>query len=308
MQATELQTRILTLPGGRNLGYTEFGDPHGAPCFYFHFTPGSRLDPMALFSGARQVWLDGIRLIGVDRPGFGRSDPQPGRTLLDWPNDVAALGDHLSLDRFAVLGASGGGGYALTCAHTLPHRLTATLLVSGMGPLAHPNATAGMAPMNRLLYRLSSQAPLLLQVASWALFRAMLWQLRRPTTTSPTKDPTSADATTPPDFMTDPAARPGLTASLAEALRQGTRGLVQDAALYTHPWGFRLEDITAPVHLWHGQHDINTPTSLARSVAASIPDCRATFLHGGHTAPFAHLDEILKVVRHPAPPRDQPRR
>jgi pimeloyl-ACP methyl ester carboxylesterase len=174
MHATDHQGRVLTLPDGRNLGYAEFGDPNGAPCLYFHFTPGSRLEPVALFSGTRRTWLQGIRLIGVDRPGFGLSDPQPGRTLLDWPDDITALADHLGIERFAVLGASGGGGYALACAYALPQRLTAALVVSGLGPLDRPDAKAGMAWMNRLLYGLSGRAPLLLQALSWAMFRALL--------------------------------------------------------------------------------------------------------------------------------------
>jgi pimeloyl-ACP methyl ester carboxylesterase len=99
--------------------------------------------------------------------------------------------------------------------------------------------------------------------------------------------------------MDDPGARPGLVAALTEALRQGTRGLVDDVAVATRPWGFRLEEIAVPVRLWHGQDDHNVPAHLAHRVAAAIPNCHAVFVQGGHTAPFAHLDEILDVVRRP---------
>jgi len=116
MSSTKRPDTVLALADGRRLGYAEFGDPSGAPCLYFHFSPGSRLEPAAVFSGVRQAWLRGVRLVSADRPGFGLSDRQPARTLLDWPGDIAALADHLGIDRFAVLGASGGGAYALACA------------------------------------------------------------------------------------------------------------------------------------------------------------------------------------------------
>ena len=145
MSSTRRPATVLALADGRRLGYAEFGDPSGAPCLYFHFSPGSRLEPAAVFSGVRQPWLRGVRLVSADRPGFGLSDRQPTRTLLDWPGDMAALADHLGIDRFAVLGASGGGAYALACARLLPSRLTAAVVVSGIGPLDRPGATTAMA-------------------------------------------------------------------------------------------------------------------------------------------------------------------
>ena len=104
---------------GRRLAFAEYGDPIGRPCLYFHFTPGSRLDPLVVFHDNAEL-LDGIRLVAIDRPGFGRSDRQPGRTFLDWPADVTAVTDQLGIDTFSVLGISGGGGYALACAYCDP--------------------------------------------------------------------------------------------------------------------------------------------------------------------------------------------
>jgi pimeloyl-ACP methyl ester carboxylesterase len=232
-----------------------------------------------VFSGVRQPWLQGIRLVSADRPGFGLSDRQPARTLLDWPGDMAALADHLGIDRFAVLGASGGGAYALACARLLPSRLTAAVVVSGMGPLDRPGATTAMALPNRLLYGLGRRAPLLLQALSRVLFAILLRRLSKPAAKS------EAASTPSLDFMDDPAARPGLAAALAEALRQGTGGLVDEVALATHPWGFRLEEIAVPVQLWHGQDDRNVPADLARGVAAAIPGCHAVFVQGATPRP-----------------------
>ncbi len=114
----------IRVPDGRTLGYAEVGDPAGAPLVYFHGNPGSRLD----FTSERYdraLRAAGVRFIGTDRPGFGLSDPKPGRGYADWAADVGALADSLGLDRFAVLGYSRGGRYALACAARIPERLTA---------------------------------------------------------------------------------------------------------------------------------------------------------------------------------------
>jgi pimeloyl-ACP methyl ester carboxylesterase len=87
------------LADGRVLGYAEWGDPQGAPVFYFHGTPASRLDPVCFPDAPAQA---GVRLISVDRPGMGLSSFQRGRQIADWPDDVAALADALGIDRFGV--------------------------------------------------------------------------------------------------------------------------------------------------------------------------------------------------------------
>src|SRR5437868_4337089 len=111
---------VFRLRDGRALGYAEYGDPGGTPVFFFHGSPGSRLqrhpDPSITSSF-------GARIITVDRPGYGRSDFQPGRRLLDWPADAAQLADALSIERFAAIGLSGGGPYLLACAYAMPERL-----------------------------------------------------------------------------------------------------------------------------------------------------------------------------------------
>ncbi len=278
----------LIRPGGRRLAYTEYGHPAGSPCFYFHFTPGSRLEPAAVFHG-REGLLRGVRLVALDRPGYGRSSLQRGRCFLDWPDDVAAVADHLGIDRFAVLGLSGGGGYVLACAYKLPERLTAALILSGMGPVGRPEARQGMAAVNRLMYGLSGRASWLVRAVSWAMFKTMARSLRRP---AKEEEPPG-----PLDLFGDPAARPALLTDIDEAvLGPGTRGLVEELALYSRPWGFSLEDIDLDVHLWHGEDDHNVPAALARYVAEALPRSHATFVEGGHTAPFEHLDEAIRLV------------
>ena len=119
----------ITLPDGRRLAYAEFGKPDGYPVLYFHGSPASRLEPMLIGDEAFNRF--GLRVIAPDRPGMGQSDFQPKRGFSDWPADVTALADVLGLDRFSILGNSGGGGYAAVCTAKIPERLRAVVIVSG---------------------------------------------------------------------------------------------------------------------------------------------------------------------------------
>jgi pimeloyl-ACP methyl ester carboxylesterase len=89
---------VLRLRGGRRLAYAEWGDPAGAPLFFFHAVPGSRLWFDEPATAAR-----GVRLVTADRPGYGRSDLKEGASLISWAEDFEQLGTHLGIDRFAVV-------------------------------------------------------------------------------------------------------------------------------------------------------------------------------------------------------------
>src|SRR5690242_21633757 len=109
----------IQLRDGRALGYMEVGKSDGAPIFHFHGNGTSRLEVLTVQAVAENV---GVRLIGLDRPGIGRSDAKAGYRLLDWPDDVVEVAEALGIERFAVEGLSGGGPYALACAYKTPHR------------------------------------------------------------------------------------------------------------------------------------------------------------------------------------------
>jgi pimeloyl-ACP methyl ester carboxylesterase len=141
-----LAERELRLRDGRRLAYEEYGAADGQPVFFFHGWPGSRLDFAPNDAAAAAA---GVRVIAVDRPGIGGSDHQPGRRVLDWPKDVAALADALAVERFAVLGFSFGGPYARACAYALPDRVIRCGLVSCLAPIDDPDAKRGMPPATR---------------------------------------------------------------------------------------------------------------------------------------------------------------
>jgi pimeloyl-ACP methyl ester carboxylesterase len=136
----------ITLRDGRRLGFAEFGDRQGKPVFYFHGFPGSRLEARLADRISRE---SKIRFIGIDRPGYGLSSLKPGRTFVDWADDVIGLADALGVDRFSILGVSGGGPYAAACACKIPDRLDTIGIICGMGPVDVP----GLLPDMPWMYR-----------------------------------------------------------------------------------------------------------------------------------------------------------
>lgn len=284
--ATDNTSQQIKLQDGRMLGYAEYGDPEGVPAFYFHGFPGSRLDYL-LTDGGETATETNARIIAVDRPGMGLSDFKPGRQLPDWPDDVTELAQALQLDRFAVLGISGGGPYAAACAHKIPERLTATGIVCGMGP---------------------SDAPGMVEGASWTLpgqpsiIRRFILML---TSMGLQRDPDqflsrSKETLSEPDrqLLDQPELAELFVGGLQEAFRSGVGGANRDATLYAKPWGFRLQELTAEVHLWHGGQDANVPVSVGHHVADAIPNCNASFYHKeGHlTLPHNRMKEVLTAL------------
>jgi pimeloyl-ACP methyl ester carboxylesterase len=277
------------LRDGRAMGYAEYGDAAGKPTFFFHGFPGSRLE--AAF-GHEAAVKHGARLIGVDRPGCGLSDFQRDRTFLDWPEDIVELAGALGIDRFSVAGISGGGPYVAACAYAIPQRLTGAYIISGVGPFDTPGATDGMSRQNKILFWLGRRAPWL----GGVLIRMMARAARSPSDKMMDR---MARSMPEPDrvVLQQPNIRGVFVTDFREAFRQGARGSVHELRLYSRPWGFRLEDITVPVHLWQGSVDTNVPPSMGRYQASAIPNCHATFLEGeGHLLGITHIDEIMAAA------------
>lgn len=110
---------VLHLPDGRRLAWTDSGDPAGSAVLLLHGSPGCRLGRQ---TELEQLAADGIRQITYDRPGYGLSDPHPGRTVADAVADVRAVLDAAGVERAGVIGGSGGGPHALALATMLPER------------------------------------------------------------------------------------------------------------------------------------------------------------------------------------------
>lgn len=265
----------ITLHDGRILAYAERGPADGFPILVFHGTPGSRQEQHSPTETYDRL---GVRYLTVDRPGMGLSDPLAYRTLLDWPDDVVQLADALELERFAVLGYSGGGSYAAACGYRLPNRVTAVGIVSG----------SAEKPWRGQHDRMMLDGPDV--DTSWAAdFRRDPAEfMERLFTRNPAAPPSDCR------IFERPEVRESLVASIAEAFRQGTDGLVYDNYLDYQPWDFDPKHIDPAVHLWHGEDDANVSVEQARSLARTIPGSEAVFYAAeGHLFIYEREVDIL---------------
>jgi pimeloyl-ACP methyl ester carboxylesterase len=283
---TDVPGEAACVPGAHVIGYLQSGAADGVPVFFFHGFGGSRL--VAHPDGTIAARL-GVRVLALDRPGIGLSSFQPGRTLLDWPDDVAALADQLEIERFAVLGHSWGGAYALACAYKIPQRLIAAGVVSGVPPLAGPDA---MPNLPDRLGRLVQPAPR----SPWRL-RTDLWLQSRQAHHDPEQvyqDDLLAASGADRAAMNDPAIKNMLVSAYAEPFREGIDGMYWDRIVPTRDWGFRLRDVTAPVHLWYGEQDTQATPAMGRYMAEQLPNAQFTPFPGeGHLLLYTHWGEIL---------------
>jgi pimeloyl-ACP methyl ester carboxylesterase len=238
--------QIFSGPDGRRLAFAETGTPAGPAVFYFHGWPACHLE-------AALIEDMPVRLIAVDRPGYGESGTQRGRRLLDWPEDVSRLADYLGIDQFDVVGVSGGAPYALACAWALA-RVKSVALISPLPPLA-PGASPPDVDLGPGLVRLRwlGGHPL--------LGRALVSAIRmgvRAGLLDPENVLDGASAARDAACLT-PAIRRRLVAAWREGLKHGGAGAVADARIYASDWGFALSDIRKPVSLWHGSADRVVP-------------------------------------------------
>ncbi|HEX7442860.1 MAG TPA: alpha/beta hydrolase [Acidimicrobiales bacterium] len=301
----ERYARTVRLSDGRVLGYAEAGDPEGMPMVLFHGTPSSRLDAYWLDGPARRA---GWRLIAPDRPAHGLSTPQPGRRLVDVADDVAELADQLGLDRFAVLGFSGGGPYALATAHRLGDRVHLIGIVSGWGPPDRPGAYDGVARGEQFFDAMARSWPGLSRVGFGVLrglverapgLATWLLELRlpRPEDSLPDRPVFRAVPSDVPDLTAGPTAELTAIGPLREALRQGPAGPAEDLHLIVRPWGFPIGDVVAPVRLWHGSADGEIPVHHAEFLARIVPDGRLEVIEGGdHLMLFLEADHVLGAL------------
>lgn len=298
-QSLAASARILRLADGRRLAYNEWGDPTGRPVLYFHGLHSSRL---ALYRDSAFFAAHHIRFVTVDRPGVGLSTYQRGRTISAWPDDVTQLADALGLERFAILAITGGGAYALACAARIPQRLTGVALVSPSAPLDAPGVTID-GVMARLL-TLSRRAPW----ALWMLYALVVPLIRR----QPERVHrlVSGNLSAPDRIVAQrPEMREMQIPMFLEVFHSGYRGEARELALESGGWGFRLDDITAPVQIWDGDQNNLIPPQHAAYLARVIPGARLHICHGeGHLLIVDHMEEIisgiLDVADTPSAPSD----
>jgi len=257
----------MRLSDGRVLGFAEQGDPTGRPVFFFHGINGSRLLRHPDDAIARRL---GLRIFTFDRPGLGLSTPKRRRRILDWAVDVAEFAEAHSLERFAVLGWSGGGPYALATGLRLDDRVSRVGLVAPMAPLAGTGLMAELSPDLRRRARVAriAHGSLRISVARdrRAFRRDPAGFLAREFAKGPECDRAALDR---------PGFKEMLILSRYESYRQGVGGLAADAMLYLRPWGFEPSEVPTPIQRWVGEHDQTlcqrSPTTSSKNFQTARP-------------------------------------
>lgn len=273
------ESRFMVLPDGRDLGFATYGSirPTDPAIFLFHGLPGCRLVGRNWDKLCQRI---GARLITIDRPGCGLST-LANRRLVDWPEDVLSLADHLGIEDFTVIGASGGGPYALACARFIPKdRLRATTVVCGIG---HPDSVyQRFCP-----WRLFGFTQWLLGLVTRYIFIPFV--LVRPYLTN---DPirlkrvivgqckTKEEKAQLYDSSRDTNLDDGI-AALLETFRQGSGGVYQDGNVLASDWGFDLKNVQSErVTLVHGDQDVQAPLWMAQWINERLGGGRLTVLEG----------------------------
>lgn len=299
-----MATSTLTLSDSRTLAWVDYPGPSSPnpnpTIFYFHGFPGCRLESALLASSANS---HSARLIALDRPGMGLSTFQPNRKLLDWPRDVLEVADHLQIETFYVLGASGGAPYALACVKEIPRkRLLGASVIAGIYPLSL--GTEGMSVGTRMLLWMSASkwfGSLVGPLMEWEFGRVArdsqhperLQELFvKSMNTKPERDAKCVE---------DEDVKEKIVEAMRESFRQSSEAVAWDIRVIAGDWGFELATLkTAGLDmcLWHGRQDANIPVIMAEKAAGVMEGVRLRVLENeAHlSASLYHQDEVLDAL------------
>ena len=287
-QGVSEKIEIFRTGADTQIAFTEYGDPKGAPVFFCHGWPSSRTMAVITDDAARKL---GVRIISPDRPGIRDSNFQPNRTLLDWPPVLCDLASHFGIDKFKILGISGGAPYAYATAWMIPERVESIAVVSGAPSIAELQDYSGLLTLYQRLLALRRSQPELLRILFHIVrpfasirpplrLRPLLLRILQPCDANVLRDSKCFDA---------------CFESARQAWRSSAAGVMVDAEIYAMPWGFPLEEVRVPVRLWHGRKDRTFSFRLAEQIATRLPNCEFHLIDdlGHYSLPIRRMDEIL---------------
>jgi pimeloyl-ACP methyl ester carboxylesterase len=244
----------LKLSDGRTLHIYDTGadDADGRlVVFWHHGTPNIGVPPEPLFAAAARL---GIRWVSYDRPGYGGSTPYPGRDVASAATYVSTIADALSIDRFAVMGHSGGAPHALACGALLAERVLGVVSVAGLAPFGAEGLEwfTGMTPSGAAELRAATEGRAALKdyLESTEFDREMF---------------------IPADHAALSGAWSWLNDVVGPAVEGGAGGLIDDDLAYVVPWGFDPAQVIAPILLVHGGRDRVVPSSHSEWLALRCP-------------------------------------
>ncbi len=287
----------IQIGSGQFIGYTECGDAQGFPVLYCHGTPGSSVECEFAATLAQHY---GLRFIAPDRPGYGATDAAYAMSHAEWAQAVLQLLQRLGVERYALLGISGGGPNALALAAADAERVAALSLVCPLGPLALPELAPTTHPFVRWLLRRVRRTPRLLDglllrpvaalARAWPRFAVACMRLYNGRADRP--------------CLGRPAVVDLLARSMRRAFRQGSAGVARDLRVMQSPWDFSLERIVLPVRVWHGTGDILLQPEHSRWLLAHLAHAELQLVPGaGHfSLPFDHIEAIVRQLKNSVVP------
>jgi pimeloyl-ACP methyl ester carboxylesterase len=275
---------------GRVVGIYEYGDPRGAPVMVLHGTPAC---------GAGFTWADaparerGLRLIAPDRPGVGLSSRLPAWTVADYPAQLRALADALSIERFAVWGYSGGGPYAVACAALPFDRVTAVVVAAGMGQMGVWAEPDDFEKTDRQMLGLATRHP--------AVARMVLGTTGRLARMSPKSALKSFEKqlnASDREVIATSGSPDEVMALFTQAFLHGAHGVVADYAALAQPWGIDVEGIGVPLAIFHGDADTMVPLRHSEELARRVPAAPLTVWPGaGHLGTISSVGDVLDAAK-----------
>jgi pimeloyl-ACP methyl ester carboxylesterase len=281
----------IELDDARSIGFAEYGDPDGEAIFWFHGTPGGRRQ---IPPRAREVAAErGVRLIGVERPGAGRSTPHLHESVAAAAGDVEQVADRLNLGRFGVVGLSGGGPYVLACAHEFPDRVVAGAVLGGVAPARGEEAAPGgpvalAGRMNPLLEAIHQPFGHAFWAALFALRPLASQAFDLFIGTMPEGDQ---------EVMSRPEMKHMFMDDMIRASQSQLHAPVYDLVLFSRHWGFSLRDIQVPIRFWHGDADHLVPLDHGRHQADLVPDSELQVRpREGHMGSLDAAEEIIDSI------------
>ena len=282
----------LRIGDGRLFGLAEFGPTTGFPILWFHGTPGARKQvPPAAVAYAHEV---GVRIVGIERPGTGRSTPHRYGRVIDFAADVEQIMDQLGLDKVGLIGLSGGGPYVLAVCSALPDRVVAAAVLGGVGPSAGPERVGpgGVIPVLRWF------SPVLSRVGSplGGVFNVGM-RIAAPVADRAFDIYLAVGPKSDRELLARPEMRSMFLEDLVSSGRVSFRGIAYDAVLFSRWWGFDIADISTPVYLWHGDDDLVIPLIHGQRMAELIPNSHLSVVAGkGHLAMLDAAEEAIDLI------------
>jgi len=290
-----MSNNLFQLPDRRKLGYALYGPDDGQPIFYFHGTPSSRLEPLVINAYNKNIeellQKFHLRLVAVDRPGIGLSDFNPAGDFQSFARDVYNLARHLQILTAKVLCWSGGGPFALAFAFYFRQLIKTVYIITGFTQsFGDPNIFRHMHA-NKYYFMAAKKFP-------WLLRAFMNWAAKKPVK-KPFPKFLSGLPSVDYNLLADAQKIKHFTeVTIHEACKQGSRGLVYEAALYFKHPGYDLSRITQPVHFWWGYHDKAITKIHAQELEKQVSNSIMHYKENeGHLSIYINcMEEVLETI------------